>query len=1103
MAAQNYSVASIFIGKDEMHTLMRNTDWSSMRLGSPETWPQSLCSTLSVCLNIPSPACIFWGTDYVLLYNDAWRKLLGDKHPQALGQPVRKVLPELWERFGAQLDQALNEHTTSQEENEPHPTSQCYKIKGANLDFNFSPILGEGGTITGVFASTTKSSQRCDDLPEGLADRTLRMEQTQSAQSESPGDQVPDHRAILEFAINHIHDVVYLTDKNTCILYSNDEASRVLGYSPKELQSLKVTDIDPDFSLTRWSAHWNKLRYQGSLVFESRHRNKSGQIFPVEITANHFEYGANAYNLALVRNLTDLKQSQSQHLEHFKFLESMDRVNQAIHGTNDLEQMMGDALDAVLSIYNADRAFFLYPCDPNAPFWYVPMERTKPEYPGAFQLGVKWPMDAGAAQALQVMLDLDGPMRSGPGNEYELPAAIAQKFDFKSFMAMAIRPKVGKPWQFGIHQCSYARVWTPAEATLYQEIGRRLADGLTSLLSYRNLQESEVKYRRIVDTANEGIWMLGADGVAVFVNARMAEMLGYSEEEMKGRPMTDFMSEEEVPGHLKRIENHHKGISEQYEGCFRRKDGKNVWALISTTPVFTSEDRFQGSFSMVSDITERRQAVEELRRYKDQLEETVQQRTSELLTARDAAEAANRTKSVFLANMSHELRTPINAILGFSNMMRREPQLSESQCESLDIINRSGEHLLSLIDDVLDIAKIEAGRLHLEIASFDLGNMARDVTNMMQQRAQEKDLQFLLDQSSAFPRYIKGDEKHLRQVLVNLASNAVKFTEIGGVTIRLGLKHDHQDCLLIEVEDTGLGIKPEDQKRLFKPFVQLTESGGQKGAGLGLAISHQLLELMGGSISVESTWGKGSLFRVQLPVETSTQIDVDNLNGTAQAGEVMGLKPGQPSYRILIAEDQPDNQLLLAKLMTHIGLEARVAENGLECLNLFQEWQPQLIWMDRRMPVMDGVVATQHIRELPGGQEVKIVAVTASVFKEQQQELFDAGMDDFIRKPYRFQEIYDCMAKHLGIQYIYRTDIPTTKAQPIAVTPAMLSVLPDAMRDELEVALEQLDGQQINSIIQQIGEIDAELAQALFLRTKDFDYLPILNALAMVKTSDK
>jgi PAS domain S-box-containing protein len=503
--------------------------------------------------------------------------------------------------------------------------------------------------------------------------------------------------------------------------------------------------------------------------------------------------------------------------------------------------------------------------------------------------------------------------------------------------------------------------------------------------------------------------------------------------------------------------------------------------------------RIIGFRGTVHDITELKRAEAELRRYKDQLEETVQQRTAELLQARDAAQAANNAKSVFLANMSHELRTPLNAILGFSSMMRRDPAVSDSQRDNLDIINRSGEHLLSLINDVLEVAKIEAGRMKLEIAPFDLGSMVRDVVDMMQLRAGEKGLQLLLDQTSEFPRYIKGDEARLRQILVNLVGNAIKFTEQGGVTIRLGVRQGGQQHLLIEVEDSGPGIKPEDQKRLFEPFVQLQESAMQQGTGLGLTITHQFVQLMGGTINVESQLGSGSLFRIDLPVELANTADVLQPEKKAHA-EVVGIAPGQPAYRILIAEDQHENQLLLSRLMTDIGLEVKIAENGEQCIRLFQEWRPDLIWMDRRMPVVDGLEATQRIRQLPEGKSVKIVAVTASAFKEQQQEMFDAGMDDFIRKPYRFEEIYDSLARQLGVKYIYQSD-DTEQASTVALTPSMLSPLSPVQRDELRTALEDLDSERITAIIRQIGEVDVQLSRTLSRLADNFDYPAILHGL--------
>ncbi|OAI13499.1 MULTISPECIES: ATP-binding protein [Methylomonas] len=611
---------------------------------------------------------------------------------------------------------------------------------------------------------------------------------------------------------------------------------------------------------------------------------------------------------------------------------------------------------------------------------------------------------------------------------------------------------------------------------------------------YAELQQSEAQYRRIVDTANEGIWVLGPNARTSFANPRMADMLGYTCEEMHGRPITDFMFEKDAPDHLIKMENRRLGLAEHYERRFRRKNGQAVWTVVSAAPILDDEQRFQGSFAMFTDITQRKQAEDELRQYKDQLEETVRQRTAELLLARDAADAANKAKSMFLANMSHELRTPMNAILGFSSMMRRDPQLSSQQAENLEIINRSGEHLLNLINDVLEMAKIESGRLQLEIAPFDLGAMVRDVVEMMQIRAREKALQLLLDQSSEFPRYIRSDEARIRQILINLINNAVKFTEHGGVTMRLGAKNNARYHLLIEVEDTGPGIAPEDRSRLFEPFVQLGEADAQHGTGLGLAITRQLVQMMGGSISVESSVGKGSLFRVDLPVETASGTDILGAE-PRKPGEVVGLAPGQPRYRIMIVEDQHENRLLLSRLMTGLGLEVKIAGNGAQCLELFQSWQPDLIWMDRRMPVMDGIETTQRLRQLPDGQTVKIVAVTASAFKEQQQEMLNAGMDDFVRKPYRFEEIYDCLARQLDIKFMYHESAAEEQPEPVVLTAMMLKVLPAELCNDLREALVSLDIERISAIIQQIGEIDPKLGLALSRLANVFDYPSILSAL--------
>jgi PAS domain S-box-containing protein len=1105
MAQPGYSAASIFAAESETCALMRAFDWSSTRLGAPEAWPQSLRSLLSVCLNARFPACVFWGDEYLLLYNDAWSKILGGRHPQALCQPAREASPELWECFSARLEQALRENRASWEGDETTPASRCDRSSERNLEFNFSPIQGEGGAIVGVFASATEAGRLPDDEPRGdrpygLADGATSVESACSERHEPQQQVGARQQAILEFALNRVHDAVYLINEDARILYGNDETSRALGYSPEELQSLRVADIDPDFPLTRWPTHWHELKDRGSLAFETCHRTKDGRLFPVEVTANYFEYGGRAYNLALVRDISERKRVEQERLLHLHSVESMDRLNRVIQGVNDLEQMMSDALDAVLSIFDCDRAYLMYPCDPDAAFWWVPMERTKPQYPGALQLGLKIPMDVGVARAQQTLLAHDGPLRFGPGMEHGLPADSAEQFGFKSFMSMAIHPKVGKPWHFGIHQCSYARIWTHDEAILLQEIGRRLADGLTSLLSYRNLQESEAKYRRIVDTANEGIWVLGPDNLTLFVNAQMAEMLGYSEDEMKDHPATDFMFKEDVADHLGRMENRRGGVREHYECRLCRKDGQAVWMLVSATPVFDAKGHIEGAFAMFTDITERKNAEEALRTHKEHLEETVQKRTAELIAARDATEAArvaNRAKSVFLANMSHQLRTPLNAILGFSAMLLKDPQVMKEQRQSLEIISRSGDHLLKLINDVLEFTKIEAGHMMLNIAPFDLGAMVREVTDVTRLRAMEIGLRLEVEQSPEVPRYIKADEGRLRQILANLADNAVKFTKQGTITIRLCIRQNAQPHLQMEVEDTGPGIAPDDLKSLFKPFAQLGGVGTTHlGAGLGLVLSRQFAQTMGGTLSATSTPGKGTVFRVDIPVELAEGVDIGAEERPVVAGEVVGSALGTPRYRILIAEDQAENQLLLRQLMTKIGLRVKVAANGEECVKLFRAWRPHLIWMDRRMPVMDGIEAAHCIRNLPEGRDVKIVAVTASVFKEQQQEMLNAGMDDLVCKPYRFDEIYGCLAKQLGVKYIYSTDTAKAVSVPVKLTPEMLADLPAALCKELKEAVESLDSARIEEVIQQVSKNDEALGQILMQLAVSFEYPAILQVLA-------
>ncbi|MEH2067568.1 MAG: response regulator [Nostoc sp.] len=519
-----------------------------------------------------------------------------------------------------------------------------------------------------------------------------------------------------------------------------------------------------------------------------------------------------------------------------------------------------------------------------------------------------------------------------------------------------------------------------------------------------------------------------------------------------------------------------------------------------------------------------------------QLLAQMQKQSQALQEAAIAADAANRAKSEFLANMSHELRTPLNAILGFTQLMSHDGALSTEHQQNLTIINRAGEHLLNLINDILEMSKIEAGRITLNLSSFDLIRLLQNLEEMLRFRATSKGLELVFEYTSELPQFVQADESKLRQVLLNLLGNAIKFTDTGRVTLRVRMGSGTEDTktrersdaktinlfvssfqsLIFEIQDTGCGIAPEEINLLFQAFGQ-TETGrkSQQGTGLGLAISRKYVQLMGGDINVTSTVGKGSKFTFDIKISLAAASEVHTKQTKRR---ILSLAPAQNKYRILVVDDATDSRLVLIKILTAIGFIVEEAANGEEAIALWQQWQPHLILMDMRMPIMDGYEATKIIKatedtiisNLKSKIQIRktiIIALTAHAFEEQREAMSKAGCDDFINKPFRKEELLEKLSEYLGVQYIYQEETyqignPNQEGAETMLTltdiAPLLSVMSPEWVKQIYNAAAQCSDDLILELIEQIPVENAALQKFITDLAQNFLFEKIMELTSIV-----
>ncbi len=578
------------------------------------------------------------------------------------------------------------------------------------------------------------------------------------------------------------------------------------------------------------------------------------------------------------------------------------------------------------------------------------------------------------------------------------------------------------------------------------------------------LRESESEYRGIFETALEGIFRSTPEGRLLAVNPAMARMHGYATPEEMVASITDLavqiyadpQDRARILASLART-----GWVHNFEYQARRKDGQLIWVLLSGRTVTDSSGNLLYYQGTCLDITEHKHMAE-------------------LQAAKAQAEIANRAKSVFLANMSHEIRTPMNAILGFAQLMLRDSAITPEQRANLETIDRNGEYLLALLNDVLELSKIEARRATLKLAPCDLRQLVANVRSTFAARIAAKGLAFAAEIAPDLPAAVLADEGKIRQILVNLLGNAVKFTETGTITLRLrALPQDREHWLVqAEIEDTGPGIAPHELDRLFQQFEQ-TATGRRAGSGtgLGLAISREFARMMEGDIAVRSAEGRGSVFTVTLRL--GAVAGEPARPRAAAPPHVLRLAPGQPPCSLLVVDDQEDSRRLLLSLLRSVGFAVETASNGVEAVSAFSRLRPRAILMDLRMPLMDGAEATRRIRTMDGGNDVRILGLSASVIQELRDPM--EGVDDFLGKPFRDDELLERLRRLLGVRFEGEA-----LAKPAA--PPSAAALPARFVDPLRQAVAAADLDAVLTLLDDLAAESPELAAELRALADRFDW---------------
>jgi PAS domain S-box-containing protein len=967
--------AAFLAGDGEMARMMRAHDWSTTPLGPPETWPQALRTCVRLMLNTRHPIFMFWGPDAICLYNDGYRQILGrERHAIALGNRGAVVWDEIWHIIGPQVVQVMAGEGATWFENDLIPLTRDGKREDTYWTYSYSPIDDEEAAngIGGVLVLVTETTQHV------LAEQKKAEEAARFMQL---FEQAPSFISVIR-GPDHIYE------------YVNPAYKRLVG--ERDFVGQRVRDVVPEAegqgyfemmdqvytSGVAFTAQSMKLNVQRQAdgPFEERYLDFVYQpIKDADGTVNGiFVEGTDVTD----RTLGEFALRESE--QRLRLLTELDEATRSLGAPSEVMEvstrLLGEHLKVSRCAYadmEDDEDHFTIRAD-----YCAPGQLTTKGYYSLDLFGSKAVTDMKAGQTL-VLRDIaaeltpdDGlDMFSAIGVNAIICCPLVKEGHLKALMA--------------VHQAA-AHNWTEVELRLVEAVVQRCWAHIERIRSEEALREVNHQFQVMTDAMPQQVWTALPDGQLDYVNRHTLDYVG-DIEVIDGRVQwLAIVHPEDVETSLP-IWAHSLQTGEPYEAeqrIFHKASQTYRWNLSRALPVRNDDGAIVRWLGTNTDIEDSKLAYQAT------------------LEARNAAEAANIAKSEFLANMSHEIRTPMNAVIGLSGLLAKSSPLTPRQTEFIHTLQMSADSLLALINDLLDIAKIEARTVELEHIPFSLSRMVQEVASMMAVSVRDKGLRFSGEGECVENRIFMGDPTRLRQIITNLCSNAIKFTSEGEVHVSITCEPGdtpNVEIVAIRVRDTGIGISPDKIGTIFQKFMQADTSINRKygGTGLGLAITKTLTEVMGGTITVESEEGVGSVFEVRVPLEIAA--DQPANPGKSLPELLDATLSNAPKKQVLLVEDYEPNILVASTFLEDFGYHVDVATNGRLAFERVKAGHYAVVLMDVQMHGLNGLDATRMIRDWEqreGGKHLPIIGMTAHALAGDRERCLAVGMDDYIAKPF-------------------------------------------------------------------------------------------------------